>query len=144
MSDRNNTIKLNKKYGSRFTPEKNLKTAADWKKYNDAIIAREKAKQKPRVETLSPVTVASDSKKIETRPRATRLDAIKKDVAISPIAAPVAGNIAKRATTKTDKQKKAATKAADVRQRGTDALKAGKLGKARRLSRRYQNLKKKM
>lgn len=144
MSDRDNTIKLYKKYGSRFTPERNLKTAADWKKYNDAIIAREQAKQKPRVETLSPVTVASDAKKIETRPRAERIDTIKKDVAISPISAPTAGNIAKRATIKTDAQKKAARKAGNVRQRGTDALKAGNLSKAKRLSRRYQNLKKKM
>lgn len=140
------------KYPSKNTPESKLKSEADWKKYNDAIIAKEQAKQKPKVETLSPVVVAKDNNKVtpESKPvRATRasqseVKTNQKGATIKPIAAPTAGNITKRATTKTDAQKKAAGKAGDVRQRGTDALKAGNLSKAKRLSRRYQNLKKKM
>jgi len=83
----------------------------------------------------APKPVAIKSVKATTRKKGVKKSATLKAV----------GAKARKATiTKTAKQKSAARKAADIRQKGTDAMKAGKLGKARRLARRYQNKKKKM
>ena len=74
----------------------------------------------------------------------TKATTRKKKVKLTRTAKPT-GVLARKATiTKTASQKKAAQKGADIRKKGMDALKAGKLGKAKRLSRRYQNQKKKM